>query len=581
MLRYQSISHVGCVRQRENMLIRFLFTVWFLAVLFGISEAQDVESNLATVHLKYARQDNADSVYIEWIRHYAGPDSFSVLTGLVVDNLGNVYMTGFSPRESAIIKYNSNGVALWVVRYHSSEIRAGSICVDNFGNVYMAGTANAELSSDYITIKYNSSGKEEWTARYNGPDSLGDFATGIAIDSAGNIYLTGVSGSLGTYTDYATVKYNSLGVQQWVARYNGPGVVLSRDLASYIAIDDLGNIYVTGLSYGADGSSDRATIKYNTNGVEEWVGRYVGRRISDDTSPSDLAVDNLGNVYVTGLIGAGGSTEYATVKYNAQGIEKWVSYFGKIGNTSDPRGGLVLDKSGNLYVTGLSEVYDRFGDYLTVKYNTTDGVEQWNTRYNGLGNVSDVATSIAADNSGYIYVTGYSFVYSQTTANFNADFTTLKYDSDGKQMWITSHNGPQNSQDFPDLVTVDKRGNVYIAGRSEFNGRMIVTLIKYKQSRTVGIRDKENILTKFSLSQNYPNPFNPSTTIQYSIAMSGHVTIKIFNLQGQEITTLVNEKKQAGEHEVHWNPVDLPSGVYLYHLQTEYFVETKKLVLLR
>ncbi len=555
--------------QCKNLLPELLSPPRVLVILIvGLSQS------LAFSHSVHARPDEADSVYSEWTRHYAGPDSFSNLAGLAVDDLGCVYLTVDSPMESAVIKYNSNGVALWIVRYQSSDIRAGSIRVDNLGNVYMAGTANAELSADYITIKYNSSGKEEWAARYNGPDSLSDFASDLAIDSFGDIVVTGSSRSLSAFADYATVKYNSLGVQRWASRYNGRGPN-SRDEASRITIDNLGNIYITGLSDGADGSYDWATIKYNTSGIEQWVSRYIGRGLNDDTVPSDLGLDDLGNTYVTGWVGAGGSTKYATVKYNAQGIEQWVSYFGESGNTSDPRGGLALDKSGNLYVTGLSEVYDRFGDYLTVKYNSTDGVEQWNMRYNGLGNVGDVATSIAVDNSEYIYVTGYSF------ANFNADFTTLKYDSDGKQVWLTSYNGPQNSQDFPDLVTVDKSGNIYIAGRSEFNGRMIVTLIKYKQSRTVGIRDAKNMLNKFSLSQNYPNPFNPSTTIQYSIGKPGHVTLKVFNLQGQEIITLVDAKKQAGEHFVEWNPTDLPSGVYLYRLQSKDLTETKKLILLR
>jgi hypothetical protein len=92
---------------------------------------------------------------------------------------------------------------------------------------------------------------------------------------------------------------------------------------------------------------------------------------------------------------------------------------------------------------------------------------------------------------------------------------------------------------------------------------------------------------KYVLWQNYPNPFNPTTTIRYAIPVSGHVTLKVFDLLGKEIAVLVNEKKAAGEYTLQWTPADLSSGVYVYRLQVEApsgaeeFVETKKLVLMK
>ena len=84
---------------------------------------------------------------------------------------------------------------------------------------------------------------------------------------------------------------------------------------------------------------------------------------------------------------------------------------------------------------------------------------------------------------------------------------------------------------------------------------------------------------KFSLSQNYPNPFNPSTTIKYNLNQSSKVTLKIYNLSGQELETLINEFQVAGEKEVTWQPKGLPSGIYYYRLQAGDFSETKKLIL--
>ena len=86
---------------------------------------------------------------------------------------------------------------------------------------------------------------------------------------------------------------------------------------------------------------------------------------------------------------------------------------------------------------------------------------------------------------------------------------------------------------------------------------------------------------EFSLSQNYPNPFNPSTTINYSIPNAGIVTIKVYDVLGKEVATLVNEDKPAGNYEVEFNASDLPSGIYFYQLKSERFVEIKKMILLK
>jgi hypothetical protein len=85
----------------------------------------------------------------------------------------------------------------------------------------------------------------------------------------------------------------------------------------------------------------------------------------------------------------------------------------------------------------------------------------------------------------------------------------------------------------------------------------------------------------FDLSQNYPNPFNPSTTITYDLPARSHVRLRIFNVLGQEVATLVDGNVEAGGHQVQWNAGRLASGVYLYQLKTGGHVETKKMVVLR
>lgn len=91
----------------------------------------------------------------------------------------------------------------------------------------------------------------------------------------------------------------------------------------------------------------------------------------------------------------------------------------------------------------------------------------------------------------------------------------------------------------------------------------------------------DSVPTQFALEQNYPNPFNPTTMLSFAMPESGHVTLKVYNLLGQEVVTLVNEIRDAGQHSVSFNANDLSAGVYLYVMETGEFSSTKRMTLLK
>ena len=99
----------------------------------------------------------------------------------------------------------------------------------------------------------------------------------------------------------------------------------------------------------------------------------------------------------------------------------------------------------------------------------------------------------------------------------------------------------------------------------------------------VGVKDKQiaALPDKFILNQNYPNPFNPSTTINFSIPISAFVALKVYDILGREVATLVNEEKSSGSYEVVFNASNLSSGIYFYRLQASDYVQTRKLVLIK
>jgi ligand-binding sensor domain-containing protein len=153
----------------------------------------------------------------------------------------------------------------------------------------------------------------------------------------------------------------------------------------------------------------------------------------------------------------------------------------------------------------------------------------------------------------------------------------LKLDYSNGEQW--EHIYPPN---YPELMnegcwglTRDSKGNFWIGYN---NGYIAV----YNPDAVSSIDDKENTVPEnFILFQNYPNPFNPSTKIVYQIPELSFVTIKIYDVLGNEIAVLVNEEKPVGSYEVEYNASSLPSGVYFYQLNAGSFIETKKMILIK
>ena len=522
----------------------------------------------------------------DWISNYTGAgNNIDNATDIVLDNSGNVYVAGYSTvstnnTDYVTIKYNPSGVQQWVATYNgpgNDLDEARGIVVDNAGNVYVTGMSYVNsISSDYVTIKYNSAGVQQWTVNYNGPGNGNDGAASIVIDGSNNIYITGYSGGSGGASDFATVKYNSSGVQQWASRYTGPGNV--HDNARTIKVDAAGNVYVAG-EVGLSGTGyDYATVKYNSAGVQQWVSTYTspGAGTGRDGVFS-IDVDVSGNVYVTGSsVGSGSGSDFATIKYNSTGVQQWVTRYNGTGNSNDDAYSLAVDNFGNVYVTGYSTSTGTGIDYATIKYNPS-GVQQWVATYNGPGNTADIAYSLAIDTLGNTYITGASA--GSGTSN---DIATIMYNSSGVEQWTTRYNGPPgNGLDKGNSLVLDGSGKIYVTGASTGIGTgQDFATIKYTQS--VGIQQIDLEIPKsYSLMQNYPNPFNPTTIIEFSVPKSAFVKLTVFDVSGRELETLVSQNMTAGTYKADWDASKYSSGVYFYRLETEGFSKTSKMILVK
>ncbi|HEX6432070.1 MAG TPA: SBBP repeat-containing protein [Niastella sp.] len=455
-------------------------------IVTGLSDGDENISNTNWATIKY--NDDGDT---KWIKRYNGPGNGSdEATAIATDSQGNVYVTGWSTgtgtgSDYTTIKYNDDGDTKWVKRYNGpgNEIdQAFAIAVDSAGNVYVTGSSTGTgTAGDITTIKYDDDGNTKWVQRYNGPGNGSDQATTIAVDKNGNVYVTGWSTGSGTGRDITIIKYNNDGIQQWVSTYNGP--VNDLDQANDLALDPYGNVYITGfittfVIEGEGNETSIATIKYNASGLQQWAAIYNREQIDKGNA---LAVDAFGNVYITGISGPVTEdpvNDYVTLKYNTAGVQQWEAIF--TGTGTDQNGqarDLVLDKAGNVYITGSASIQTET-DYTTVKYNN-NGVQQWVATYDGPGNASDIAFAMGIDNNGNIYVTGRSQID-------NYDYATVKYNADGKQKWVERFNG-RNEQikggpDFANALALDKNGNVHVTGGiTRLNTGMDYTTYKYDE----------------------------------------------------------------------------------------------------
>ncbi len=513
----------------------------------------------------------------EWVARYDFSGNYDEAHAIAVDESGGVYVTGKSEQsflnfDCATVMYDAYGSQKWDTRFNGpdnqQDIGVG-IDVNIFSDECFV---LAQSHNKYITFRLSAGlGIEQWQRIVN--DANG--ASALVLDNTNMIYVTGAGYAGGNAgNDFTTVKYSNLGAEQWLVRYGGPDSL--DDGASDVAVDSYGNVYVTG-SIGGFLNIDYATVKYNHLGAFQWAQTYNGPADFDDGAVA-IAVDDSGNVYVTGSSEQSyGVRDYATIKYNSEGVQQWINRYNLGGD--DVAKDIAVDSEGNVYVTGWSEGIGTSIDYATIKYNSA-GVQQWVARYNGPDSLGDGAFALALDASGNVYVTGAS------TNNWYEDCVTVKYNSNGSEIWVQRYDGPGNTGDQGRAITVDDDGNVYVTG-SSFGDGTKTDYVTIKYSQPTGVEQYPiNIPEGFNLKQNYPNPFNPSTKIKYSIPSNrkggmSNVILKVCDILGNEIATLVNEEKPAGIYEVEFNGADLSSGIYFYQLKAAEFIQTKKMILLK
>ena len=382
-------------------------------------------NNLATVTI-------ADEVNV-WTKQL-GTSGYEDAQAVTVDSQGNLYMTGRTSGnldgtnqgiyDVWVAKYDSSGIEIWRKQLGSSQHEEGTaITIDSLGNVYVTGFTEGNIDGktgvsdrDVWVAMYNNLGKKQWTEQLRSPNS--DYANGIAVDSGGNVYLTGS-------TDGDLAGVNLGGGDAWLAKYNHQTNVWQKvqlgtvgfDEANGIAIEpSTGNIYITGTTSGnLDGTNagltDAWIAKYDPSLGFKWQ-KQLGTPSEDEGKA--IAISSNGRIFVAGntkgnLAGAGshqGNTDTWVAEYDSNGNLLRRKQLGT--SSLDAVASIAADSGGNVYITGrtagsLDGTNQGSFDGWVVKYDSNFNL-QWQKQRGTTG--EDAANGVGVDNVGYVYLVG-------------------------------------------------------------------------------------------------------------------------------------------------------------------------------
>ncbi len=541
----------------------------------------------------------------------------------------SILVTSRSGDDIATIKYDSQGNQLWDRRYASEGgfVEIGyDLFVDSENSVYVLGRSEAENLEDYTytIIKYNSNGTQTWVKHYNAAGEGGIPAlNGLAVErlSGRKVYVTGNTSS--GDGDIATLVYVDEGPDfanlQWPPNGNiiegGEYLVYGQAWLAYLGESPTKNDYLgemlAWIGVNEDNTDpstwdESAWIPADFNVMVGNNGEYFLDIGSSRSPGTHYYATRYGIFYPTDNGGSIESFSYGGYSENGGGYWDGVTnisgvltinkdpedpnlannnsfqYFG-LGELSD---GGVNSWSFNATANGASatiEVIDESQDddlrALKINNGAFNGNEEWNVEAvsEGLqvkeGITYQASVWLKADNGlrvariylglpesgGWVRLVEETVNLSSNWTKFSISHTASAIDETNTMRLGVAFNYSENAN-----------GVLYIDNVEVLDEASIV-------SNEINI---DNPIS-FSLNQNYPNPFNPSTQISYQLSENGIVTLKVFDMLGREVATLINEVKQAGSYTLDFDASELSSGIYIYQLQAGSNIETKKMMLVK
>jgi len=474
-----------------------------------------------------------------------------------------------------------------------------SISMDAVGNFAIVWFDFRNDNWDIYYQRYNNAGTALGvnTKANDDTESASQEHPSIAMDVTGNFVIAWDDNRNNNYDIYFqryTSTGGALGVN--IKVNDDPGSVKQWDPS--ISMDAAGNFVVVWIDE-RNGNRDIYFQRYTSTGGA--LG--VNTKVNDDSGNADqispvILIDAAGNFVIVWHDFRNGNWDIYFQRYTSTGTPLGINT-----KVNDDAGGefqmypsISMDAAGN-FVVGWQDYRNTNWDIYFQRFTSTGSALGANTRVNDdTDSMDQKLPSISTDGTGNFVVVWQDNRQDQ----YNVDIYAQRYFSNGNPNganYPVVADGPNEGESSP--VVIVNNSNINFSWQDNRRSEGWDIYAKIVNWNWNGVTDikiiDDDVPEEFSLSQNYPNPFNPSTKIKFTIPHSpllggdgrgGLVTLKIYDLLGNEITTLVNKELPAGEYEVEFNSHsgevrNLSSGIYFYQLKTGKFIQTKKMILMK
>lgn len=510
--------------------------------------------------------------------------------------------------DFAVIRYSTNGSldesfgedGIVVTEAGISTSVARSMVLQNDGKILVAGISLNETNRVIILLRYNQDGEPDQTFGTNGlvtiDTEINGEANAVTLQNDEKIVVAGSNGN-----DVIIVRFNSNGTLDNTFGTDGIAEVAvgpANDFANAMAIQSDGKIVAGGFSVVGPGDSDFSLTRFNSSGeIDNTFGTngIVITPLEGKNYMNSVAIQSDGKIVAGGYSDVLTHYDFTLVRYNSNGTPD--ASFGTEGTVNtdfdlknDEMNSIALQSDGKIIAGGKSSFSGNSASIL-VRYlsdgsiDATFGAE--GVVSTSIGTYNEV-NAVALQDDGKILTFGRS-VFSP----FQFGYTLMRFTADGIPDSSFGTDGIVNTPVGSSVINiasaiVPSNGKIVVAGtlantETEY---AVITIARYIQDSPTVNGEMDILLSGCSLlEKNYPNPFHSVTKIKYHVPVTGLVSLKVYDILGKEVSTLVNEEQPSGIYEVEFSPAGLIPGLYLYRMtissgkQGIHYSDTKKLII--
>jgi len=538
------------------------------------------------------------SVYSQWQGNVVSTELNDQITPMMTtDGSGGTIITWkdkhhgkshiFVQRMSSdgVALWNSNGIAICTVDSNHNP----TIVSDGSGGAIIAWLSyRGSATADIYAQRVNSSGEVQWSNNGVPVSEVVFEQDTIAMIS------DGLGGAILTWQDYRSnngfadiyaQRINSSGAMLWTAN----GVNICNQAAAQrgpkLVSDGSGGAFITWFDNRA-GDYDIYTQRVASAGAVQWTTNGVATcTMASDQLKPDICSDGAGGVIIT-WYDFRSTTDYNIYaqRQGPSGAIVWVVDGVVMNNNvayaqTDPK--IVSDGMGGAIISWTDYRTGITADIYAQRVNSTGAVQWTATGVIICTSENDqIKSQLVSDGNNGAYITwedhrnvGNSDIYAQRIASNAA----INWAATGYAICTAVDN-----QQSPMIVSNGNLGAIVVWQDFRSGNNFDIYQTGFDISGFVATGNEGNLIPdQFSVSQNYPNPFNPSTVINYQIPQSGNVKISVYDALGKIVSILVNESQNAGNYNIAWNASGLPSGIYIYKIESGSFSESKKMILVK